>query len=200
MSEPRVTDQQLTTCLHPDERRIAPIWSNAMIRCDDLALDLRDARARIAELEAGWSMSELREARMPGWVSAERLRQAEQERDAARSQVALLREALRPYAEFYSDPGSPCRCSSKGKCFAHAQAQRIAGLLAATDADAQTCLATELDAARSQVTTRLEIARKHLAATDAEVQAWLAEREQRVQAEERPRRFKTDLHTPEPAG
>jgi len=51
MSEPRISDDDLRICLHPDEVTIAPLWSNARIRCSDLALDLRDARARIAELE-----------------------------------------------------------------------------------------------------------------------------------------------------
>ena len=41
----RVSDEQLQSLDHPDERAISPVWGNARISCADLADDLRDARA-----------------------------------------------------------------------------------------------------------------------------------------------------------
>jgi chromosome segregation ATPase len=47
----RVGDDHLASLCHRDEQTIAPRWGNFNTNCGDLALDLRDARAALREAE-----------------------------------------------------------------------------------------------------------------------------------------------------
>jgi hypothetical protein len=51
-AEQRVSDDTLSNLCHRDEQAISPVWGNDHTRCADLALDLRDCRERLAQVEA----------------------------------------------------------------------------------------------------------------------------------------------------